>query len=145
MNQHIQEQYLFINQQIKELTSIYHLAANLSKISDNEMWIWYALLLFNEECTQQEICEMWSLPKQTVNTVISNLAKKEYLYLEPAQKNRKIIHLTESGKTYGKSVLSKIYQSEINVLEKFEETERKDFIRLLGKYITYLKEEICEE
>lgn len=144
MNKHIKDQFYIINQQVKDLCSIYHEAAAQAKISDNEFWIWYALLLLEDECTQQEICDMWSLPKQTVNSIVSKLVKKNYITLETSleSRNRKLIHLTESGRKYGESVVLKVYESELHVLAKLSEADRNHFIHLLGNYITFLKEEI---
>lgn len=147
MNQHIKDQFHLINQQIKELNAIYHDAAVYSKISDNEFWIWYALFLSQGKCTQQDICNTWSLPKQTVNSTISNLVKKGYLTLEtvPDKRNSKMIHFTESGREYGKSIVSSIYQAEIDTFECLTEQERTIFIEILGKYIHLLKGEIHEK
>ena len=46
-----------------------------------------------EEYSQQDICNAWSLSKQTVNSIVSNMVKKGYVYLEmvPGSKNRKFI------------------------------------------------------
>lgn len=79
------------NQQFKELTAIYHRAASQHDISDNEFWVWYALFALDGEQSQQSICEMWSLPKQTVNSVVSGMIKKGLVYLEtiPGTRNKK--------------------------------------------------------
>lgn len=144
MNQSIKKELEVLNQQIKELSGIYHLVANHSGISDSEFWVWYALLIFKGEYSQQDICDMWSLPKQTVNSVIASLIKKELVYLEvvPNTRNRKIIRLSEKGKVYGEAIVLKIYESEQRTLSKMAESERQLCITLLGKYITLLKEEL---
>lgn len=92
MSEHIKGQLEKMNQQVKELASVYHAVASESGISDNEFWVWYALLILNGEYSQQDICDMWSFPKQTVNSIISNLVKKGFLVLEnvPAQKTGKL-------------------------------------------------------
>lgn len=53
------------------------------------------------EHSQQDICSMWSLPKQTVNTIITHMVQKGFASLEvvPGTRNRKTIHLTEAGKS----------------------------------------------
>jgi DNA-binding MarR family transcriptional regulator len=60
-----------------------------------------------EEYSQQDICNAWSLSKQTVNSIVSNMVKKGYVYLEmvPGSKNRKIICLTEEGRKFGEKVI----------------------------------------
>lgn len=147
MDQHIKEQLKKMNQQVKELASVYHSAASKSGISDNEFWVWYALLVLEGEYSQQDICDIWSLPKQTVNSIIANMSKKELIVLEtvPGTRNRKIIRLTEKGRNYGESVVMPVYEAEQRSLERMSEEERQMCIALLGKYITILKDETNED
>lgn len=147
MSEHIKGQLEKMNQQVKELAAIYHSVASKSGISDNEFWVWYALLILDGEYSQQDICDMWSLPKQTVNSIITNLSKKGYLFLEaiPGTRNRKVIRMTEEGRKYGESVVMKIYLAEQNSLEKMSEEEREMCITLIGKYIALLKDEVLRE
>lgn len=135
-----------LNQQIKELTSIYHQAAARSGISDNEFWVWYTLLVMNQEYSQQDICDIWSLPKQTVNSVVANLVKKSFVLLEmvPGTHNRKMIHLTEAGKKYGQSIVQHIFEAEQRTIARLSDQERQTCISLLGKYIRLLREEFQE-
>lgn len=146
MSQSIKEQLEILNQQVKELTGLYHQAAVKSGISDNEFWVWYTLLTFHEEYSQQDICDMWFLPKQTVNSVVANLIKKNYVFLEvvPGTRNRKIIRLTQSGKAFGEAFIMRIYDAEKRTIEKMSDEERQTCITLLGKYIRFLREEFHE-
>lgn len=134
------------NQNIKEITSIYHNAAIKLGISDGEFWVLYSLLVLGGEYSQQNICDMWSLPKQTVNSVISNLKKKGYVFLEkvPKTRNLKIIRLTQAGKTFGENTVMRIFEAEQRTFSKMLENERQIFISLIGKYIAFLGEEIKE-
>lgn len=147
MNEQIKKQQGILNQQEKELTAIYHSAAIKYGISDSELWVWYALLVWGGEYSQQDICDIWSLPKQTVNSVITNLTKKGYVFLEPVPgtRNRKIIRLTEAGKAFGENSVLHIYEAETRAIGKMPEQELKTFIALMGKYITLLREEINKE
>lgn len=144
MNEHIKEQLEKMNQQVKELAAIYHGIASKSGISDNEFWVWYAMLILENEYSQQDICDMWSLPKQTVNSIISALSQKGFLVLEaiPGTRNRKEIRLTQEGRKYGESIVKPIYLAEQNVLEKMSEEDREMCIDLMGRYINNLKGEI---
>lgn len=147
MNESIKGQLETLNQQIKELASIYRSAASKYGVSDNEFWVWYAVLVLNGECSQQEICDMWSFPKQTVNSVVANWAKKRYAYLEavPGTRNKKIIRLTEEGRSFGEDLVLSIYQAEQRTFEKLSDQEREMCITLVGKYTNLLKGEIYEE
>lgn len=142
----MKKQIEIINQQFKELSSIYHSAASQSGISDNEFWIWYALLVLKGEYSQQDICELWCLPKQTVNTIVSNLIKKGYISLEvvPGTRNRKIIRISEEGRKYGEGIVMPVFQKEKNSLKKLSSEEIQLYIDILGKYIHFLKSELEE-
>lgn len=143
MEEHIKEQLEILNQQIKELTGIYHQATSKLKISDNEFWVWYTLLVMDNEYSQQDICDAWSLPKQTVNSIVMNLVKKNFATLEvvPNKHNRKIIRLTEEGKSYGETIIQHIFEAEKHTIARMSEQERQTCIFLLDKYINILKDE----
>lgn len=51
-------------------------------MSENELWIWYTLIAMQDEYSQQDICNAWSLSKQTVNSIVLNMIKKGYVYLK---------------------------------------------------------------
>lgn len=146
-DENIERQLSILNRQMKELAYVYHIVAGRSGISDNEFWVWYALLVFEGELSQQDICDSWSLPKQTVNSIIGNLVKNGFVFLEaaPGFRNRKNIRLSERGRKYGESIVRRVYEAEHNTLRKMTDQERQDFIGLFEKYITLLKEEIHEE
>ena len=133
-----------LNQQIKELSALYHRAASRYSISGNEFCVWYALLVLPGEQTQQSICEMWSLPKQTVNSVVAGMVRRGYVELEviPGTRNKKVIRLTGEGRAFGDRIISKIYAAEQRALEKMTGEERLDCVRLLTKYADLLREEL---
>ena len=113
-----------IIQKIKELNSLYHIAAGKSGISDGEISIWSALLS-TEEYSQQDLCELLFLSKQTVNSLIASLIKKGYVVLEhvPGTRNRKVIRLTEEGQIYGQSRVMWIFEAEQRAMEETDPKE----------------------
>lgn len=146
MKEQTKQQLENLNQQIKELSGIYHQAAVRLGISDNEFWVWYTLFVMGEKYSQQDICEIWSLPKQTVNSIVMNMVKKELIKLEvvPGTRNRKLLILTDNGKSYGEAVVRPIFEAEYRTIARLTEEERQLCISLLGKYIRYLREELYE-
>jgi len=143
MNDKIKNQLGILKQQEKELSALYRHIAIKFGISDNEFRVLYALMISNGEYTQQGISSMWSLPKQTVNSVIANLTKKGYVYLEaiPGTRNRKIIRLTDAGKEFGKNNVLHAYEAEQRAIAKMSEIEIQTCVEILGKYIYLLREE----
>ncbi len=137
MNQFLES----INQQIKELAAVYRDAVAESDVSENEFWIWYTLLNMGQDYTQQDICNAWSLSKQTVNTIIMHMVQKGYAELCPIPhtKNRKRIVLTETGKQYGKTLVTPISQAEQCALEALSSEERLACSSALRHYIDLLR------
>lgn len=144
MKEQTKQQLEILNQQIKELTGIYHQAAVELGISDNEFWVWYTLMVMGEAYSQQDICEIWSLPKQTVNSVVMNMVKKDFLKLEvvPGTRNRKLLRLTDNGKRHGETVVRPVLEAEYRTIARLSEQERQICISILGKYINCLREEL---
>ena len=141
--ENIQKQLELINQQIKELASIYKLSLVKFNISENEFWIWYALIIMNEECTQQDIVNNWFISKQTVNTIIKNLVKNNYITLKtmPNNHNKKIICLTKKGRDYGEKIVLPMSSMGLKSFGKLTLEDRKKLIEIMSKYIQILKDE----
>ena len=95
-------------------------------VSPTLLWILYALNDGNEH-TQREICADWSLPKSTVNTVMTELKSNGYVELEPIKGKRRemTVALTQSGKEYADSLLAAIYKKEAEVFMKLNDDEKK--------------------
>ncbi len=146
MNKDFKSQLETINQQLKELAGLYKAAVSHSGLSDNQFWIWYALTVIGGEYTQQDICEMWSLSKQTVNTIVTNMVDNRYVTLEvvPNTRNRKTIRLTEKGRKYGEEHVTPISHAEQKAFEKLSEHDREACGIAIANFITALREEIHE-
>ncbi len=132
-----------INRKIKELVGIYRDAVKHLNISESEFWIWYTLISMDGDHTQQDICAMWSLPKQTVNTVITQMRIKKYAYLEAKSGTRKhkTVRLTEEGKKYGEALVLPITLAEKKAFEKISSDEISLVTKIFGKYIEILRGE----
>ena len=146
MNQNHKEPAEVINRQIKELVGIYRDAIKQLNIPESEFWIWYTLVATEGNYTQQDICSTWSLPKQTVNTIITRMRLKKQAYLEviPGTRNHKVIRLTETGKKYGEKIVSPISQAEERSFEKISPDELALVTNALGKYIDIVRNELRE-
>ncbi len=136
-----------INQQIKELVRIYRLAMGQTGISDNEFWVWYTLINMEGEFTQQDLCGLWSLSKQTVNTIIAHMVRRGHAVLEviPGTRNRKKILLTEEGRRYGAGIVLPVSAGELRAFQRLSPEERRTWSAILDKYICLLKEEFYAE
>ncbi len=147
MDKTIKDQIDTINQRIKELNSLYHIAAIKSDISDGEISIWSVLLESDGEYSQQDLSDLLFLPKQTVNSIISNLVKKGFVFLEHVSgtRNRKVIRLSEQGRDYGESKVRWIFQAEEKALGQTDPEQVRICIEMIEKYISHLKKEFDEK
>lgn len=147
MNDSLRKQIDTINQRIKELNSLYRVAASKSEISDGEVCIWSTLLHSEEEYSQQDLSELLSLPKQTVNSLIANFSKKGFVILEhvPGTRNRKVIRLTEEGIRYGESKVMWIFEAEQKAMEESDPQEIQAVISMLEKFISRFRMQINEK
>ena len=142
--EHITQQLIDrFNQRLKEMNHVYHVAAGRSGISDAEVGIW-SILITSEEYSQQDIAEMLSLPKQTVNSIITNMAKREFVYLEhvPKTRNRKVVRLTDKGRAYGKDTVQWIFDAEQRALNQSDPAQIQICVEMMEDYITHLKREL---
>ena len=146
MDNNRKEQLEMVTQQLKELSGSYREAVGHIGISENEYWIWYTLVLTDGEYSQRDICDAWSMSKQTVNTIVSHMVQKGYAVLEvvPGTRNRKIIRLTEAGKRYGESIVIPIHRAGQRAIERLSPEEFITGSTALRKFITILKEEMTD-
>ena len=142
MDRNHKEHVELINRQMKELVGVYRDAIKRLDVSDSEFWIWYTLVSSDVEYTQQDICAIWTLPKQTVNTIITHMRLKKYAYLEaiPGTRNHKVIRLTEAGKAYGKNLIMPITQAEEKTFMKISPEEMTQVTNIIGKYLEIIKD-----
>ena len=87
------------------------------------------------------------MPKQTVNSIISGLIKKGFVYLKHVSgtRNRKIICLTEEGLEYGTNHVKWIFDAEERVLEQTDIRQVQVCIDMMEQYIFLLKREFNVE
>lgn len=144
MDKKTRDQIDLINQKTKELNALYRLAAYKSNISDGEVNIWSVLLNCDEEYSQQDLAELLSLPKQTVNSLITRMIQKEFVVLEhdPGTRNRKVIRLTEAGRHFGEQHVKWIFDAEQKAMEDTDPEEVMAYVSMLEKYISRFRKEI---
>lgn len=144
VNEEIKLQIRRMNQRIKELDSIYHTAANQVGVSDGEITVWSVLLTAEQSYSQQELCDLLSLPRQTVNSIISKMVKKGFVYLEhiPGTRNQKTIHLTQQGMDFGEDKVAWILQAEERALEQADPHQVQICIEMIESFTQRLKGEL---
>lgn len=93
---------------------------------------------------QKEMVENYGMPKQIVNTVITELQKKGYIILIPDEndKRSKIIKLTQEGINYANKIVTPLLDCEIRVLKKMGTQRVEMLIDTMNQYADLLETEM---
>ena len=104
----------------QETNQIYDEWAKRHGISDCCLLALISIYEGGKQCTQKNISQRWSIPKQTVNMILKDLQNKKYVELIPVQedKRNKQIQFTVTGKEYADTILSELRKAELTVVEK---------------------------
>jgi len=139
----IKKQMIEINQLCNESDEIYHNIARSYGLTDSIFWILYILYNYDEPVLQVDLCNNWSYSKQTVNTSIAALLKKEWITLEviPNTRNRKRIVLTETGNQFCKKAIGETQEIERTAFSRISEEERELLISVFRKLNRFMQEE----
>ena len=150
----IRKKYIQVSTQYKKLDEIYYLIAKELGLSETSFWVLYTLCESDEVLTQNSIRERLGIPKQTINSAITNLSKDGFLYLEQLnlRGNSKGVILTEKGREYcSKNILpilktedeaySNIDKNELEVFFKLYEAQNNLLSVYLSEYLKSVKED----
>ncbi len=143
MHTNLEQQLQILNRLYKESDHIYsRLAAKLG-MTDTTFWVLYAIAHSEEPMTQNDLCNDFFFPVQTINSAINNLRKNGLLELQviPGTRNRKAIILTEKGKIFVTDTINKADEIEKKAFLHFNEEERELYLSLFRRHIDYLKDE----
>ena len=131
------------NQLLKACDTVYHNAALAAGLSDCAFWILYSVQDADHVCTQSEICEESSLPRQTVNSALKKLEKDGYLTLQRISGSvSKAIQLTEAGIALVEKHLIPVMEAEQRVCATFSNEEKQQFLFTFQQLVDRLGAEI---
>ncbi|MCM1179744.1 MAG: MarR family transcriptional regulator [Clostridium sp.] len=139
----VKKQMIEMNQLCNETDEIYHNIARSYGLTDSIYWILYILYNDDEPVSQVDLCNNWSYSKQTVNTSIAALLKKEWITLEviPNTRNRKRIVLTKAGKQFCEKAIGETQEIEHTAFSRISGEERELFISVFHKLNQFMQEE----
>lgn len=135
-----------VNIAFKELENVYRKYSKYCNLPDAAIWILYALKDSNKDYAQKDLSELWSLKKQTVNSALKVLMKKQYVILESFKDNKKNkkISLTKLGEEYILNHLDEVASAEQNVINSLTNEELNLLLKTLSKYSNFLDYEITK-
>ena len=131
----------------RETNALYVEWARQHHLSYCELLVVLSLAEKEKGCLQKEICKQWTLPKQTVNTVLKSFMEQSLVNLSPSQEDRraKTIDLTEKGKLFCKKISQQLQTVERKVWDEMGEANSKVLIEEMTLYNHLLKEMVdCE-
>lgn len=104
----------------KESKHIYDQWAKSQGLSANSLLILYSFYSDGEDRTQKAISQKWSIPKQTVNTILKKFEQQGYIELlsVPTDKRNKQIRLTPAGQTFTNTIIERLYAKELHVMQE---------------------------
>lgn len=106
---------------IEQIDQAYYKAVRTLGIKDNAFVLFYAIA-DGQVYSQKRICEEWSVPRTTLNTIVQEYVAKGYLRLVTTGHKEKEIILTEAGKTFANKILTSIFQAEEKAIEPLLKT-----------------------
>ncbi|MCM1023543.1 MAG: MarR family transcriptional regulator [Prevotella sp.] len=139
----LKEQMTEINRLCNESDEIYHCIAQSYGLSDSVYWILYVLYDSGEPISQSELCSDWCYSKQTVNSSVASMIKKEWITLEtiPGTRNKKKIVLTRSGKRFCQKIIGETRDMEQAAFSKIPENDLRIFISSFHMINKFMREE----
>ena len=143
MDGRLQQLLQVLNRLYKESEHVYGKLASKQGMTDTAFWVLYAITHAEGPLTQNDLCNGFFFPVQTIHSAIGKLHGDGLLDLQviPGAKNRKAIILTEKGKAFAAATISKADEIEKNALLYFSAEERKLYLSLFKRHIEYLKSE----
>lgn len=101
------------------------------------------ILKDNGPCTQKEIADKWLIPKQTVNTVIRDLIKKDFIKLEQGRNlKEKLVFFTSKGESYAKDIVDIAKKVETKAFSSLTYDECKHIANGIQKFTKAFEEEL---
>lgn len=94
------------------------------------------LIAILSQCTQSILCECAFLPKQTVNTIVTQFYKAGWIELRevPQDRRNKTIHLTDKGRNVADEYISHIMEAEHKAMETMTDEQSEQLIKYMKTY-----------
>lgn len=130
---------------VHSIDYIYESYAKSQGIPYNEMLFFYVLLEENQDCiTQKQICDKLDIPKTTVNSLVKNLIKKEFVILEQSKNNKKekFVTLTKQGKEYAEQLILPLFKCEEEAISHLTTKDIEEFQRIQSVFGLHLKKNL---
>ena len=101
-------------------------------ISQNLLNFLYALTSRKEPYTPTEFCDAWSMPKQTLTSIMREQEKLGHFKLLPVPGSAKQRHmqLTDAGMDYAETMLQPLWEAETRALSRMGMEKVRQMVKL---------------
>lgn len=143
-----------LDRQLKDLYSLWNgtngLYTNWARkrgMSYYSVFVLYAIYNSEGKCSPKRICDEWSMPKQTVSSILKNFQSKGYVFFitdEDDRRNKSIV-LTEEGNRFAGQLLRELYQIERTIIQRIGQADMEAMLRVNRLFYEYFQEELEKE
>lgn len=121
---------------------LYEKLARKNNTTDATVKVLY-FLETRENVSQKDICDELLIPKQTVNTILSNFKNLNYVKLVSIEgKRNKIIEYTKEGLDYSNKILKIMHDIELTIYNEIGENKYCNLTQDLKFYYNLLRKEV---
>ena len=128
----------------KEMNDLYHETARALGLSDSAQMILYTLCELGDGCLQKDICARCFLTKQTVHSAVRKLEKEGIVTLTAGKGRDMHLSLTESGRMLTEQTIVPLIDAESCTMDALTTEEQAALLRLTGKYLSALRQEMSK-
>lgn len=121
---------------INKIDEAYYKVLRTLGIKDNAFVLFYAIA-DGKSYSQKRICDEWSIPRTTLNTIVQKYIEKEYIHLVSTGHKEKEIVLTDTGKAFAEKFLTPIFIAEEKAIKPFLKTMFVEQTEELAKQIEF--------
>lgn len=129
-----------LGEAVYRIDGAYSVFSRSAGIKPNMLWLLSALN-DGQKHTQCQICWDWNFPRSTVNTLIKELERLDYVSLTPVPGSKRELYaeLTEEGKAYAERVLAPVYAAEEALYKSYFSDHDTDFVEELNQFSAAMK------
>lgn len=141
----IKKDITIFNQLNKNFDNLYHEWVAYFGLSNSSFLLLYSLYQKKDGYTQKEICNLWSLSKQTVHSAVQKLSTEGYITTSEigAEQNSKSkkLYLTKKGLEYASNTIGVIMEVEQAAYDRLGDNRIDEYIHLSQLHLKFLQEE----
>ena len=130
-----------------QFNAVYEEWAKERGLSSNGVLILSSLYESEEACTQKSLSQKWSIPKQTVNSVLKKFIEDGYVELITSKedKRNKLLKLTKSGRIYAEGIVTELQEKELFVIEHAGLSNIKQMNDIGDSFLKFFREGVSLE